>query len=98
MKMLLPPMVVLMIAVLLAGPHPALAADEERGRLLYENHCTGCHESLVHIRETRKADTPAAIREQIERWRAVLDLDWQASEVDDVLEYLNRRYYHYLVE
>jgi mono/diheme cytochrome c family protein len=98
MKMLLSPMAVAMIAALLAGPLPALAADEERGRLLYENHCTGCHESLIHIRETRKADSPAAIREQIERWRAVLDLDWQEDEVDDVLEYLNQRYYRYMVE
>ena len=98
MKMLLPTIAVSMVAVLLAGPRPALAADEERGRLLYENHCTGCHESLVHIRQTRKADSPAAIREQIERWRAVLDLDWQTGEVDDVLEYLNQRYYHYRVE
>ncbi|MCK7583313.1 MAG: hypothetical protein MZV65_52385 [Chromatiales bacterium] len=45
-------------------------ADTERGRLLYENHCMSCHESVLHIREKRKAANPAELRAAIERWAA----------------------------
>ena len=71
------------------------AADLERGQQLYENHCTECHASQVHIREQRKAETLTDIRWQIARWQEVLQLPWTAAEVDDVQAYLNAEYYHY---
>ena len=73
----------------------ALAAEPGRGELLYENHCTDCHESIIHIRDKRKARSIADIRAQIVRWQDVLTLQWTAQEVDDVLRLLNDRYYHY---
>ncbi|MEZ5589519.1 MAG: cytochrome C [Gammaproteobacteria bacterium] len=76
----------------------AQAADPERGKQLYDNHCTVCHESQVHIREQRKAKTPADLRWQIARWQEVLKLSWTAAEVDDVQDYLNAEYYHYEAE
>jgi mono/diheme cytochrome c family protein len=71
------------------------AADVQRGQQLYENHCTECHASQVHIREQRKAATLATVRWQIVRWQEVLQLPWTATEVDDVQAYLNAQYYHY---
>ena len=73
----------------------AEAADPERGGQLYENHCTVCHTSIVHIRENHKAQSPEEIYYQIVRWADVLDLPWTSAEVDDVLHYLNDAYYHY---
>lgn len=73
----------------------ALAAEPERGQLLYENHCTDCHESIIHIRDERKARSSADIRAQILRWQDVLNLSWTPQEVEDVLGFLNDRYYHY---
>jgi hypothetical protein len=73
----------------------ALAAEPERGRQLYENHCTGCHESNAHIRTARKAGSIADIRAQIVRWRGFLKLPWSNQEIDDVLNFLNEQYYHY---
>ena len=69
------------------------AADAERGQLLYENHCKVCHTSVVHVRETRKATTREEIQTWIRRWRKELNLQWGATEIDDVTEYLNNRYY-----
>jgi len=77
--------------LVLAGA-PALA-DSERGRLLYENHCTGCHESTLHVREDREAESLAQVRSQIRRWHQYLGLPWSAQDVEDVLVYLNGRYY-----
>ncbi|MDX1606935.1 MAG: cytochrome c, partial [Candidatus Competibacterales bacterium] len=71
------------------------AAEPDRGQLLYENHCSGCHESTIHLREDREADSPAAVREQILRWQEHLELPWTDEEVDAVLRYLNRRFYRF---
>lgn len=66
-----------------------------RGQLLYENHCRSCHESQVYVRERRRAATPAALRAWVVRWAAELKLGWGAAEIDDVTDYLDRRYYHF---
>ena len=71
----------------------ARAADAERGRLLYENHCKVCHTSVVHVRENRKAATREEIQTWIRRWQKELGLQWGTVEVDDVTEYLDNRYY-----
>lgn len=74
---------------------PAGMADTERGRLLYENHCMSCHESVVHIRTQRKAVSPAELRGAIRRWAGELKLTWQDAEVEDVYKHLNNRYYKF---
>lgn len=80
---------------LLAGAQAASGVNHERGRLLYENHCQECHESTVHIREDRRAESIGGISYQVTRWQRELRLGWDAEEVNDVVRYLNRRYYHF---
>lgn len=78
------------------GAEPDLtAASPARGEQLYQNHCTGCHDSVVHVRERRKAATLAEVQAQILRWRQVLALPWRDDDVRDVLQHLNERYYRY---
>ena len=73
-------------------------ADVERGRLLYENHCTSCHISTLHVREQRKSKTPAEMRAWIVRWSGEMKLNWREDELADVYQYLNNRYYKFPVE
>lgn len=73
-------------------------ADAERGRLLYENHCTVCHTSVVHVREQRKATSRDDLQAWIRRWQQQLDLQWGDTDVNDVMEYLNDRYYGFKSE
>jgi len=80
----------LMVFVASAG-----AVDLERGRLLYENHCTVCHQSTVHIRTNRKAHSLPDVAKQVHRWSEELKLGWSAEERDDVLRYLDREFYHF---
>lgn len=87
----------LSVATLLTLPLSA-AADQERGRMLYENHCAFCHASRVHIREQRQAKTPAELRAAIQRWSGELKLKWQENDVNDVFLYLDSRYYHFAPE
>jgi cytochrome c5 len=81
------------VATVLFAPDGTRAADAERGQLLYENHCTVCHTSIVHIRERRKATSRDDIRMWIRRWQQHLQLQWGATEVDDVADFLNARFY-----
>ena len=71
----------------------ASAVDVERGRLLYENHCTVCHESNVHVRQNRRASNRTEIMAMIKRFSTHLELDWSSEEMLDVLEYLDQQYY-----
>ena len=65
----------------------------QRGELLYENHCSGCHESQVHIREKHIASTLGDIQKQVARWSSELRLDWTDSDIQDVTHFLYQRYY-----
>ena len=68
--------------LLLALPVSVLAGLE-RGQLLYENHCTGCHTSTVHIREQRKVKSAAELRAFIQRWSGEIKLTWSSEELRD---------------
>ena len=73
----------------------AIAADVERGRVLYETRCNVCHATGVHIRQSRKAVNFEGIREQVVRWNRELGGTWGGDEIDDVSVYINSRYYFY---
>ncbi len=79
---------------LLLLPAAAGAAEADRGRLLYENHCIGCHESVVHVREQRRAQSATALRAEVAARAKSAGLRWTAEDIDDVVRYLDRRYYH----
>jgi hypothetical protein len=68
---------------------------DNRGRLLYENHCVSCHTSTVHVREKRKAADFAALRGWVARWSTELKLKWGEEEQLAVTRYLNDRHYRY---
>ena len=66
------------------------------GRMLYENHCTSCHESQVHIRERRKATNYRELGHLVNQRADWLNLGWTELEKQEVMKYLNERYYRYI--
>lgn len=70
-------------------------AAEGRGKNLYETQCTGCHESIVHIREHNKAHSVADIRAFVILRANELSLNWSADDIEQVVRYLNDQFYHY---
>lgn len=72
---------------------PVVPATASRGQMLYENHCQRCHTSVVHVRETRRARTMKDLEDWVRRWSGELKPAWSADEINDVVDYLNRRYY-----
>jgi hypothetical protein len=83
------------LAMTLAGSPSVRAADAERGRILYEAKCGGCHAESVHGREKRLATSFDGIRGWVLRWSANLGLAWSGDEVDDVSLHLNANYYRF---
>lgn len=73
----------------------AQISDPGRGRALYENHCQVCHTSKVHARAKRLPATRAEVRDIVDNWQAQQQLTWSASDIDDVVEFLNRTHYKF---
>ncbi len=74
-------------------PLPAVAGS--RGRMLYENHCTRCHTSVLHVRKNRRAVSLKVLEGWVRRWSGEEKLGWSEEEVVEVVDYLNRRYYQF---
>jgi formate transporter len=74
---------------------PANGGDFERGKLLYNARCVGCHDKSVHNRAARTALTIEGIKAQVRRWDKFMEGGWREEEVNDVTTYLNELYYQY---
>lgn len=84
----------LICAGLLAGG--AVQAEAfDRGQALYENHCRTCHEPTVHLRPARRATSYGDLQQWVATWSWHAGLGWSADEVADVVDYLNREFYHF---
>lgn len=84
------------LLALVAGavvPVAAGAADLERGRMLHENHCRMCHESIAYKRGDRIANTYAQVKEQVARWQSNTGLNWSAADIDSVTAFVVKTYY-----
>jgi len=78
----------------LAGNAAMAEESFDRGQALYENHCQACHEDWAHKREeARVVGSLDALRARVSGWSVHSGLDWGADEINDVTDYLNRRFY-----
>jgi hypothetical protein len=69
------------------------AADLERGKLLHDNHCRMCHDSIAYKRDRAIATDYAQIRAQVVRWQSSTGLHWSEGDIDNVTAYLAETYY-----
>jgi mono/diheme cytochrome c family protein len=87
------------VATVLAGVLAFVAAlravEFDRGEALYENHCSSCHDPRVHAVETRHVATLVDLRARVAAWSIHSGLNWSAEDVNDVTDYLNRRFYRF---
>ncbi len=87
---------VLVLAAGLGSPW-TFAAPQDRGELLYNTHCVGCHNSQMHWRDKRQVVDWPSLRAQVRLWQATGLLAWDESDIDQVTRYLNDTYYRYPV-
>ena len=88
------------IAAALAGVTASVVAlramEFDRGEALYENHCSTCHDPQTHVAgEARHVTTMADLRARVAAWSVHSGLNWSDEDVNDVTDFLNRRFYRF---
>lgn len=83
------------VAVLLLAALPAAAQDPERGRLLYETHCLGCHYERIHHRDAAHSRivTRAGLQAEVAERAELTRRPFTREDLDDIVEYLDRSHY-----
>ena len=77
-------------------PLCASAQDPERGRLLYQTHCGGCHYERTHRERLRPAVRDIAdLRDMVSRWAPQTKRSYTLEELDDIVQYLNESHYRF---
>jgi len=71
------------------------AADIDNGDDLHFANCTGCHDESVYTRENRRVSSLPRLGTQVRFCKDSLGLTWFDDEVEDVIGYLNKAYYHF---
>lgn len=87
-----------LVAGLLAMPGLAATladAEIERGKALYENHCTSCHDTRVHTRDSRRVQNRGDLQLYVSTWSYHAQLGWSREEIIEVTDYLDRIYYRF---
>jgi len=77
-------------------PGQVRAENYERGQQLFEDHCRACHGDLMFAeKQDKKAKSLEELRKKIGSWADHGGMEWGNDEVDDVLLYMNKSFYHF---
>ena len=84
------------LLLLLLLPCFAAAQDAERGRVLYQTHCGGCHYERIHDERLRPAVRDIAdLRDMVAQWVPHTKRSYTLEEREDLVEYLNQAHYRF---
>lgn len=75
--------------------NPVHAENFARGQELFEHQCHGCHGDLVFAGKEGKVQSLSELSKRISSWAAHTGTEWGNSEIDDVLLYMNKSFYHF---
>ena len=83
--------------LILLFPLWASAQDAERGRVLYQTYCGGCHYERIHNERLRPAVRDLAdLRDMVAQWAPhTKQRVYTLEELDDMVEYLNEAHYRF---
>ena len=73
----------------------SLPGDSANGQRLYEANCTGCHDTSVLTRNDRVVQSLDALKDQLVGCSHMANADFSASEMQDLLKYLNDQFYKF---
>lgn len=83
--------------LLVLAPLAALAQepDIKRGKALHDANCVACHGTHVYTRADRRIQSLHSLEQQVYRCRDNLGFEWPERDVNDLVAYLNRTFYHF---
>lgn len=80
----------------------SVQADQANGANLHSQNCVACHSSMVggdgsglYTRTNRRVSSLPGLGKQVRRCRDNLGLTWFDDQVEDVVAYLNAKYYKF---
>lgn len=93
----------LLLLACLVGPSLSMADPAKGlGQQLVEKHCISCHASSyggdgsgIYTREYPKVRSMPGLKAQVTNCNTMLNLKWFDDEEQQVVLYLNQRYYHF---
>lgn len=82
--------------LLMPSAHAAsLPGDSVSGKRLLEANCMACHGTEVFTRTDRQVQSLEALKEQLGNCTHMAEAELSASEMQDLLKYLNDEFYHF---
>jgi len=85
----------ILIVLAISFTTSAHSADIDNGGELHADKCTTCHDSSLYTRENRRVQTLPRLGTQVRFCKDNLGITWFDDEVDDVVGFLNKNYYHF---
>ena len=85
----------LQLPILIMAGNVHADVDAVRGKLLHEQSCSKCHDTSVYSRPDKRINTLGALQGQVNRCTRPAGAEWDKQDIADVVEYLNRSFYHF---
>ncbi len=73
----------------------SLPGDSANGQSLLDANCMTCHQTDLFTRKDRQVQSLDALKEQLVACSHAAKKDFSASEMQDLLKYLNDQFYHF---
>jgi hypothetical protein len=74
---------------------PVWAENFTHGEQLYNDHCDVCHASSTHPGKDQNVKSLSELKKRITTWAEHTGQPWNEQDINDVLYYLNKSYYHF---
>jgi mono/diheme cytochrome c family protein len=85
-----------LLALLAPSAYAAsLPGDSANGQRLLDANCMTCHQTDIFTRKDRKVQSLDALKDQLVACSHAAKKDFSASEMQDLLKYLNDQFYHF---
>jgi mono/diheme cytochrome c family protein len=85
----------LLILLMPSAYAASLQGDSAEGKHLFDAHCMECHQTDIFTRKDRKVQSLDALKEQLVACSHAAKVEFSASEMQDLLKYLNDQFYHF---
>jgi cytochrome c553 len=84
-----------LLVLLPAAARAALPGNAAEGKSLHDIYCTACHDTGVYTRKDRRVRSLDGLKRQLRSCERAAGADLSANEKQDLLKYLNERFYRF---
>jgi cytochrome c553 len=85
----------LLILLMSSAYAASLPGDSAEGERLVHANCTACHDTDIFTRKDRLVQSLDALKKQLVSCTHAVKKEFSASEMQDLLKYLNDQFYHF---